>query len=100
MDAQGQQAKEQGLSDTDIAGIVDAWRKWGEEPDAASQETAARLHREESAVTDDHQDRILEGCLREVLGHESPPDLTARILEALQSGQAAGPSSDLISPLM
>ena len=28
------QAKEQGLSDTDIAGIVSAWRQWGAEPDA------------------------------------------------------------------
>ncbi len=28
------QAKEQGLSDADVAGIVGAWRKWGEEPDA------------------------------------------------------------------
>ncbi|MDR1996685.1 methyltransferase domain-containing protein [Azonexus sp.] len=29
-----QQAREQGLGAADIAGIVDAWRKWGDDPDA------------------------------------------------------------------
>lgn len=36
-------------------------------------------------MNDDHKDRILDACLLEILAGESPPDLTDRILAALET---------------
>lgn len=40
----------------------------------------------------DRDERILDTCLDEVLGDRQPPDLSARILAALRSGQPASPA--------
>jgi hypothetical protein len=43
-------------------------------------------------------DRLLDGCLDEVLGGRTPPDLTARILQAWAVRRQAGAEQDLLLP--
>jgi hypothetical protein len=46
----------------------------------------------------DYEDRILEAGLEEVLGGQYPPDLSAKILQAIENRQAAPPRA-LVSPV-
>ncbi len=42
-------------------------------------------------MNSDHEDRILEAGLEEVLGGQYPPDLSAKILQALETRRASAP---------
>lgn len=50
-------------------------------------------------MSDKPDDPIIDACLDEVLGGQSPPDLTARILQAWQRLESKGHAVDYTTPL-
>ncbi|MEM8944589.1 MAG: von Willebrand factor type A domain-containing protein [Planctomycetota bacterium] len=47
----------------------------------------------ENPINDDHRDRLIDYALREIVGGETPPDLSERIMHAANSREPAKPAS-------